>query len=101
MFADDTNLFISDSHIENLFETMNEELRNVATWFKANKFSLNISRTKCSLFHSTRKRKDIQNIVPPLHIDNQKENTFQSKKRTRQKFSWSIQKFPGSIILIL
>ena len=30
MFADDTNLFISDSNIGNLFETMNEELRKVA-----------------------------------------------------------------------
>ena len=30
MFADDTNLFISDSNIENLFETMNEELKKVA-----------------------------------------------------------------------
>ena len=69
MFTDDTNLFISDSNIENLFETMNEELRKVANWFKANKLSLNISKTKYSLFHSTRKRKDIPNILPPLHID--------------------------------
>ena len=30
MFADDTNLFISDSNVGNLFETMNEELRKVA-----------------------------------------------------------------------
>ena len=57
MFADDTNLFISDSNIGNYFEAMNEELRKVATWFKANKFSLNISKTKYSLFHSTRKKK--------------------------------------------
>ena len=57
MFADDTNLFISDSNIENLFETMNEELRKVANWFKANKLSLNISKTKYSLFHSTRKKR--------------------------------------------
>ena len=70
MFADDTNLFISDSNIENLFETMNEELKKVAKWFKANKLSLNISETKYSLFHSTRKRKNIPNILPPLHIDN-------------------------------
>ena len=70
MFADDTNLFLSDSNIENLFETMNEELRKVAIWFKANKLSLDISKTKYSLFHSTRKRKDIPNILPPLHIDN-------------------------------
>ena len=37
---------------------------------KANKLSLNISKTKFSLSHSTRKRKDIPNILPPLHIDN-------------------------------
>ena len=49
---------------------MNKELRKVANWFKANKLSLNISKTKYSLFHSTRKRKDIPNILPPLHIDN-------------------------------
>ena len=70
MFADDTNLFISDSNIENLFETMNEELRKIAIWFKANKLYLNISKTKHSLFHSTRKRKDIPNIVAPLYIEN-------------------------------
>ena len=57
MFADDTNLFISDSNIGSLFETMNEELRKVANWFKASKLSLNIVKTKYSLFHSTRKRK--------------------------------------------
>ena len=33
MFAADTNLFISDSNIENLYETMNEELQKVAIWF--------------------------------------------------------------------
>ena len=68
--ADDTNLFISNSNMGNLFETMNEELRKVANWFKANKLSLNISKTKYSLFHSTRNRKDLPNILPPLHIDN-------------------------------
>ena len=70
MSADDTNLFISGSNIENPFETMNEELRKVATWFKANKLSLNIAKAKYSLFNSTRKRKDIPNILSPLHIDN-------------------------------
>ena len=70
MFADDTNLFISDSTMENLFETINEDLRKLATWFKANKFFLNISEAKYALFHSTRKRKCIPYILPPLHIDN-------------------------------
>ena len=36
MFANYTNLFISDFNKKNLFETMNEELRKVATWFKTN-----------------------------------------------------------------
>ena len=66
MFADDTNSFISDSNIENIFETMNEELRKVANWFKANKLSLNIFKTKNSLFHSTRKGKDKPIILHPL-----------------------------------
>ena len=70
MFADNTNFFISDSIIRNLFEAMNEEQRKVANWFKANKLSLNISKTKYSLFHSTRKRKYIPNLLPPLHIVN-------------------------------
>ena len=70
MFANDTNLFISNFNIENLFQTMDEELRKVANWYKANKLSLNISKTKYSLFHSTRKRKDIPNILIPLHIEN-------------------------------
>ena len=69
MFADDTNLFISDSNIENLFETKNEELRKVANWFKANKPSLNNSKTKYSLFNYIRKRKNTSNTLPPLHID--------------------------------
>ena len=35
---------------------MKGELRKVATCFKANKLSLNISKTKYSLFHSIRKK---------------------------------------------
>ena len=59
MFEDDTNLFISDSNIENLFETMNKELQKVSIWFKANKLSLNIFKIKYSLFRSTREKIDI------------------------------------------
>ena len=49
---------------------MNEELRKVAVWFKANKVSWNTSKTRYYLFHSTRKVKDIPNILPSLHTDN-------------------------------
>ena len=70
MFADDRNLFISNYNMDNLIETMNKEPRKVASWFKANKLSLNISKTNYSISHSMRKRKDITNILPPLHIGN-------------------------------
>ena len=55
MIADDTNLFISDSNIENLFETMNEELRRVANWFKANQLSFNISKIFFISFYKKKK----------------------------------------------
>ena len=48
---------------------MKEGLKKVATCFKTNKISLNISKTK-HLFNSTRKRIDRPNILSPLHIDN-------------------------------
>ena len=53
MFADDTNLFISNSNIKKLFQTVNEELKNFQTWFNANKLSLNTDKTKYSFFHSS------------------------------------------------
>ena len=49
---------------------MNEEPRKVAIWFKASNLSLNIFKTRYSLFYFTRKRKDIPNILCPLYIDN-------------------------------
>ena len=46
MFADDTNLFLSDKNIGELFQQMNKELKCVSTWFKANKLSIDIDKTK-------------------------------------------------------
>ena len=33
---------------------MNNELKNIPEWFKANKLSLNISKTKYAFFHANR-----------------------------------------------
>ena len=77
MFADDTNLFISDENIGELIQKMNKELKNVTTWskpflpsvpfcppgkhqktskgkigkktVKANKLSINIDKTKWTI----------------------------------------------------
>ena len=69
MFADDTNLFKSGKNIEKLFNEMNLELNNISIWFKANKLSLNLSKTKFSLFHSQYQKKKIPSILPKLKID--------------------------------
>ena len=46
MFADETDLFISDENIGEQFQQMNEELKSVSTWYKANKVAINIDKTK-------------------------------------------------------
>ena len=57
MFADDTNLFISGINVDDLFSDMNCELNKISLWFKANKLSLNLTKTKYALFHPASKKK--------------------------------------------
>ena len=40
MFANDTNLFLSNKDISKLFSDMNAELQKMSIWFKANELSL-------------------------------------------------------------
>lgn len=70
MFADDTNLFFSHCDIKLLFQTMNAELQNISYWFKANKLSFNIAKTKWSLFHPNNKKRFIPQLLPKLSIEN-------------------------------
>ena len=49
MFADDTNFFYSHKNIKVLFYTVNSELEKISQWFKANKLSINIKKTKFTL----------------------------------------------------
>ena len=83
MFADDKNLFIYDSNIENLFQTINEELRKVANWFKANKLSLNISKTTFSKYFILKEKEKIYQISY-FHCTL---TTLQSKENSSQSFS--------------
>ena len=69
MFADDSNLFTSGKNLQKLFFEMNAELEHISTWFKANKLSLNVNKTKFSLFHSTGKKRLIPNVLPKLFIE--------------------------------
>ena len=44
-FANDATVFVSDSDINNVHATVNRELVGVDNWLKANRISLNVSKT--------------------------------------------------------
>ena len=50
LFADDSNLFISDSNINDLITTMNNELNGIYLWLNTNKLSLNIDKSNYMIF---------------------------------------------------
>ena len=50
LFADDTTFQISGKDPKILFEIANKELSKAATWFRANKLTLNTSKTKFIVF---------------------------------------------------
>ena len=57
IFADDTNLFISGSDINEINCAINSEMSKVYNWFSANKLVLNLDKTCYMLFKP--KHKDI------------------------------------------
>ena len=66
-FADDSNVFYSNSSYNELFQIVNTELSNISDWFKANKLSLNINKTNYILFSTP--RKPLPPALPILSID--------------------------------
>ena len=46
MFADDTQIDTSSNNIDSIANTLNEDLANVSDWMRANKLSLNASKTE-------------------------------------------------------
>ena len=66
IFADDTNLFLSNSQADKLINIMNTELLHLSNWFKSNKLSLNIDKTHFIDF-SNRRKNNLSAL--PLSID--------------------------------
>ena len=53
LYADDTNLFLCDTDANNLNIKANTSLKELNTWLKINKLSLNIEK-KCYMLFSSR-----------------------------------------------
>ena len=62
LFADDTTIHNTNSDLNELFNTMNQDLSQVTQWFRANKLSLNLSKTHYILFYNIY-------MEPPTHIN--------------------------------
>ena len=56
LFADDSNIFYTDSNLIRLESTINDQIKLVNAWLCANKLSLNIEKTNFIIFHPTQKK---------------------------------------------
>ena len=55
LFADDTVSLAKGHNLKDLSTYVNEELRKIANWFRANKMALNVSKTKFIVFRTFNK----------------------------------------------
>ena len=63
LFADDTTIYLSSDTYNNMHIIMNQELLQLTDWFRANKLSLNVSKTNYMIFtytHQEHNPMDIQ-----------------------------------------
>ena len=51
LFADDTTLYFSHQKLSYLKWSIEDDLKRVMDWFKANKLTLNVNKTECVLFN--------------------------------------------------
>ena len=63
LFADDTACLASGDDLKQLVNLINTELNKLAIWFRANKMSVNISKTKYIIFHSKSKKINDTNLT--------------------------------------
>ena len=62
LFADDTNVFLSGKDPEYLVNQLNIELNKLSVWFRVNKLSLNLKKTKFIVFKPNQKRRNFVKI---------------------------------------
>ena len=67
LFADDTTLQFSSINLQHLYSLANVELAKIAEWFKANKLTLNASKTKYILFRKKKQSVNFESLK--LFID--------------------------------
>ena len=59
LFADDTNIFLSDSCFSNLIATANCELEFLSKWFLVNRLSINLTKSNFIVFCTPKMKYDV------------------------------------------
>ena len=70
LFADDTKFFYLASNIDDVTNVVNNELKQLDLWFRANKLSLNVNKTNFIMFNNKKQpRTDVHIIMNGTNID--------------------------------
>ena len=69
MYADDTTLYALGKDVENINQTLNDELDKVNKWFNSNNLILNAKKTNCMLICTKQKRNTLINDKLCVHIN--------------------------------
>ena len=67
LFTDDTTIYKTPCNLTFLEWCVNEDLKLVSDWFKANKLTLNLNKTVCMYFHPNKKKSTKININIDSH----------------------------------
>ena len=76
LFADDTTLYNTHRNLRYLKWTIEEDLKKLVSWFKANKLTMNIEKTVCMLFQKPGKHDKICLNINKVTLQNQKVTKF-------------------------
>ena len=63
LFADDTSVFIEGTIYDKVIDIVNKELELINVWLRANKLTLNIKKTHYMMFHRTRIKYNLRDIL--------------------------------------
>ena len=58
LFADNTTILIEGTQVNSMIPSLNSDLAKLTDWLKANKLSINVSKTHYMVFHRSRRKLD-------------------------------------------
>ena len=78
LFADDTNIFFSHKNLNFIEKTLNGEFLNLTVWCRANKLSINITKSNFMVFKPRQKREylNVKLEINQCTTDRVKESMF-------------------------